>query len=498
MGNSQLRARRRRVIAYLVIFVCAFFSLWAANALIMRFSSPPTGPPRPVFVDVGMNVLNVSTDQYGLVAEVYATFAMNARPPSENMTLVYRDASSMEVAKNVTFAEVFPQSFRSSTTLTIRFFGDPANFPFDRYDTYFICKFLNGSDETWTTLAVSPKLIVTPETESKWWLLPETNGSSYDLFVVRNPFATLVRFGWMQVAILLLPLSLLIDHKELTQRLAMIIAVLVGVLGFLLQPERPSVVSRYDFLVLWLLLFALLLVLYCTLSYRLPDEDNKTRWAVGLCFLPIPVFDSAFLIEQMLVQSQYSELGAEVWISTLDAGLVVSLVFFSAVIISTWRGLRWDGVRSSLGYRSLIVLLAVLFLPFAFILYSLEMADPFKIPALLIYAAAVLLSIHATKHQRPRLGLSVMFAANLMYLVILAYKVAQQWSQSSYSPLVYIAKQNIAPGFYPIFAQDALWTTLSVLFNFLLLFPTLIPFALIDVLEPHLSSRSCEPKAATC
>jgi hypothetical protein len=151
----------------LVILVIAFLSLSATNTLL-KFASPqPSGPLRPVLVDVGLDLQNVSADQYGLVAEVTATFTTDTQPPSENMTLIYHDSSSNEVSRNATFARFLGQSFRSSTSVSLRFFGDPANFPFDRYDSVIICKFLDSSGEIWTTLEISPKLTVTPEIESK-------------------------------------------------------------------------------------------------------------------------------------------------------------------------------------------------------------------------------------------------------------------------------------------------------------------------------------------
>jgi len=465
----------------LVILVIAFLSLSATNTLL-KFASPqPSGPSRPVLVDVGLDLQNVAADQYGLVAEVTATFTTDTQPPSENMTLIYHDSSSNEVSRNVTFARFLGQSFRSSTSLSLRFFGDPANFPFDRYDSDVICKFLDSSGEIWTTLEVSPKLTVTPEIESKWWVLPGAQGSAYVLFVVSNPFVTFVKFGWLLVAVSLLPVPLLIDHKKLRERLAIIIPLFVGVLGKLLRSERPEFVTKYDSLVLWFLFAAPLLILYCVLSSRLPAENRRTRWIVGLCFLPIPVFESAFVLEQVFVQSQYSQLGAEVWISTLDAGLAVSLLFLVAITLSTWKGSGWVLTGSFLP-RSLVVLGAVLFLPFAFILYGLEMADPFKISALLIYALVVLAAL-VMKSQRGHFGVLVMAAGNLLFLSLLVYRQVQEWSPASYSSLVYVAEQRVAPGFYPVVMCNALCATLLVLRYFVLLLPTLVPFLLIEQLR---------------
>ena len=493
MGLSS--ARTRRVLAYLLILVAAFFSLWAANALLMKFGgSHLPGPPRPVLIDVGLSLQNLSADQYGLIADVYATFTTYTQPPSEVMTLVYHDESSEEVSANVTFGPSFSQSLSASARLRLRLFGDPANFPFDRYDSDIICKFLDSSGEIWTTVSVSPKLTITPEIESKWWVLPKAEGSSYDLFVVRNPFTTFVRFGWLTVAVLLLPLSLLIRHNELTERFAMIIAVLVGLLGFAPAPEPSGLVTKYDSLILWFWFSALLLIIYCVLSSRLADEDRHIKWLVGFCFLPIPVFELAFIIEQVFVQSQYSQAGAEMWISTLDAGLAVSLLFLAAANVSTWKGYRWDVMQSSFS-RSLVVFAVVLFLPFAFILYNLEMANPFEIPALLIYLALIFLSVLSIRSQLGRFDTSVMAMGNLAYLSLLAYNVAQEWSEVSYSPLVHVVKGKIAPGFYPFFQRDALWATLAVLFNFALLVPTLVPFLLVEKLGTHLAhSNQLEKK----
>jgi hypothetical protein len=475
-------SRTRKVLAYSIILLVAFFSLWTTNVLLVKFGgSQLPGPPRPVLIDVGLNLENLSADQYGLIADVYATFTTNTKPPSEVMTLVYHDASSAEGSANVTFGPSFAQSFSASANLTLRLFGDPANFPFDRYDGGIICKFLSSSGETWMSLNVSPQLTITPEIESKWWVLPKIDGSSYELLVVRNPFVTFVRFGWLVVAVLLLPLSLLIRHDKLTDRLAMIIAVLLGLLGFGPASAPSGLATKYDSLVLWLWLSALLLIIYCVLSSRSEIEDRQTKWIVGMCFLPIPVFEFAFIFEQVFVQSQYSQAGAEMWISTLDAGLAVSLLFLATTNIFAWKGVRWEATPSSF-FRGTAVFEVVLFLPFAFILYTLEMANPFKIPALLIYLALVLLSVVSIKSQFRAFDMSVMAIGNLAFLSLLAYNVAQEWSEVSYSPLVHVVKAKIAPGFYPFFQRDVLWATLAILLNFVLLIPTLIPFLLIEAL----------------
>lgn len=451
----------------------------------MKFGgSQLPGPPRPVLVDVGLNLQNLAADQYGLIASVYATFTANTKPPSEFMILIYHGASSAESSANVTFAPSFSQSFSASANLTLRLFGDPANFPFDRYDGAIICKFLTSSGETWTTLSVSPQLAITPEIEAKWWVLPKIDGSSYVLFVVRNPFATFAKFGWLIVAALLLPLSLLIRHDKLTDRLAMIIAVLIGLLGFGPASAPSGLATKYDSLVLWLWFSALLLILYCVLSSRSKIEDRQTRWIVGLCFLPIPVFECAFIFEQVFVQSQYSQVGAEIWISALDAGLAVSLLFLATTDILAWKGVRWEATPSSF-FRGTMVFEIVLFLPFAFILYTLEMANPFEIPALLIYLALVCLSLASIRSQFRAFDASVMAAGNLAFLILIAYNIAHEWSEISYSSLVHVAKAKIAPGFYPLFQRDLPWAALAILVNFVLLIPTLFPFLLIDGLGIH-------------
>jgi uncharacterized membrane protein len=78
-----------------------------------------------------------------------------------------------------------------------------------------------------------------------------------------------VKFGWLLVAVSLLPLPLLIDHKKLRERLAIIIPLFVGVLGILLRSERPEFVTKYDSLVLWFL-FALSIPSTTTLTSRRP------------------------------------------------------------------------------------------------------------------------------------------------------------------------------------------------------------------------------------
>jgi hypothetical protein len=446
----------------------------------VTFGSPQlSGPPRPVLIDAGLSFESLSTDQYGLVANVYATFTTTSKPPSDVMTLVYHDASSAERSVNITFAPSFGQSFSASSNLTLRLFGDPANFPFDRYDSEIICKFIGSSGETWTSLSISPQLAITPEIEAKWWVLPTIDGSSYELFVVRNPLATFLRFGWLVVAVLLLPLSLLIPNDKLTDRLAMVIAVLLGLLGFGSASQPSGSATEYDSLVLWLWFSAALLIIYCVLSCRSKTESRQTKWIVGLCFLPIPVFEFAFIFEQLFVQSQYSQTAAEIWISTLDVGLTVSLLFLAMTNLLVWKGVDWEAMHSSFS-RGIAVFEVVLFLPIAFILYTVEMANPFKIPALLIYLALVLVSVVSMRSKFRRFDMSVMAIGNIAFLSLLAYGVSQEWSEISYSPLVNVVKGKIAPGFYPLFQHDLLWATLAILFNFLLLIPTLIPFLLVD------------------
>ena len=115
-------------------------------------------------------------------------------------------------------------------------------------------------------------------------------------------------------------------------------------------------------------------------------------------------------------------------------------------------------------------------------MYGLEMADPFKISALVIYALVVLAAL-VMKFQPGHFGVSVMAAGNLLFLSLLVYREVQEWSPASYSSLVYVTEQRVAPGFYPVVTCNALCASFVVLRYFVLLLPTLVPFLLIEELR---------------
>jgi len=471
---------RSRKVLYLIALVAAFPSLWATNHLTQVGSPQYTNPPRPVGLNAGLYFRNVTADEYGMVAEVDAVFTASTQPPSEDMTLIYYDSSSVERTTNITLG--------SSTRLNLRFYGDPANFPFDTYRSDLICKFPSSSGEVWTTISISPRLTVTPVIESKWWVLPSVEGSSYYLFVARNPFSTFLRFGWLQLFIFLLPLSLLISHKKLSERVLPIISILVGgeTLVISLQQERPPVVTQQDVLHLWFVVGGLLLVLYCVLSNRLPSEETNTRVKVFLCFLPFPLFGTVFAFEQAFIQVPYSQFGADVWISIVNMGQTLCLVVLCATIAFIWRTPSYiSTLYERLSPVILGVLVAAASLPLIFILYGLKGANPFEPVAIAIYVTLVVLSLLAkVKLQLGRFGLPMMAACNLMYPTVLNYEYLRENVPPSYSPLVSVAKQTVAPGIYALWGpHDLISAVFAVVLVFLVLLPTLIPFALIEEVQ---------------
>jgi hypothetical protein len=427
-------------------------------------------------VAAGLSFRNVTADDYGLVAQVDAVFTPSTQPPSENMTLIYYDQSSMERTVNITLG--------SSNRLNLRLFGDPANFPFDTYRSNIICKFQTSSGEVWTTVTISPTLTVTPRIESKWWVLPSVDGSSYYFFVVRNPFGRFLRFGCLPLFIFLLPLALLIDHKKLSERALLVITIFVAGEGLAvsLPYERPAILTQEDVLHFWFIVGAILLLSYCVLSKRLPSESATERTRAFLCFLPSPFFATVFVLEQVFVQSQYSQLGADIWISTLNVGQAICYSILGATIVVSWWKPSWNVPHESWSHAVFGILAAMLFLPLALILYSLKGANPLEPAVIAIYLTTVLVSMLVrAKLQIERFGISMIVAGNMLYSIIFAYNYLREYSPASYNPLVHVAKETVAPGIYVWWGpHDPLSATIAVVLAFLVLTPTLIPFALIE------------------
>jgi hypothetical protein len=61
------------------------------------------------------------------------------------------------------------------------------------------------------------------------------------------------------------------------------------------------------------------------------------------------------------------------------------------------------------------------------------------------------------------------------------YEYLREYFPASYSPLVSVAKRTVAPGLYVLWGpHDLISAVFAVVLVFLVLLPTLIPFALIE------------------
>jgi len=411
---------------------------------------------------------------------------MQNPPPATDLTVKYYDPMLGENSKNVTFAEKVSfgkLTYVTSILLKMRFFGDPSNFPFDRFSSEVVCRFSNiGS--TKTQLSTPQKLVITPEVESGWWIFPAPEGSTYKLIAFRNPLTTFIRFGLPIIGLLLLPVTVSIPHDKLTERLAAIIAITIGLVGG--SAESPlRCVTVYDQSKSTFLLDSFLLILYCILASRSRSESTLLKRILLFCFLPYPLFVSSFLFQLFLVQTYYSQQAAQVWLSGLNVSLVAAHLAFLSIPLT--RIFQIPKQIFNLANKTLAFWLgpffsAITFLPYAFILYTLEVASP-KVLVISIVAVFVLFSFLIESWIRKRwFGLSFIGAGNLMYVCLLIQSRLAGFTGPSYSPDVSIVRENIPPGIYIIWvgSSDPLSVTLTILSVYLVIAPTLVPFLMLS------------------
>ena len=463
-------------------FVAIFICLECSHRIIELFRSSTFEPPRPIPLSLDMRLKNITFDGSDYIVDTFLTVnAPEILARELNLTMIYYNRVGEECQLNITF-EKNSSTYDKSLGLKLKTFGDPSNFPFDRYYTDMLFKFVNSSETIWPTL--SGKGLIDKRLTSEWFIFLFFEGSRLTLYLVRNPWNVLLEYCLPFVLLSLSPVVLVIKKDDLNSRLIGMFTIVFSSLAIAKTAPVPFF-SSLDFIKGILLLDVILLILYIIFSTNLKEEPlRKINWLVTISFSPFPLFLILHLLQVLFVQIPLSPDGIGQWLFAFKLSSVLTLLILSLIIMAIKTKCQW--IISKYGWFIFTFIGAVaIMVPLSFLFY-LEAMSPISISTLLVYLFAIFF-IHASlKWWREKsqivTGFLFIFIGGVIYFLTF---LLGEILPTSYSPNITLYQPERPPGWYIILRISAL-APLEILYVYLvftlIIFIIALPAAIVGFL----------------